>query len=307
MEIEAAWLHFVEGLTQAEIASRRGLSRMRVHRLIQAAQEKGYVKIFVDRVPRHCVEVEEELIGKFGLTICTIVPVDEPRSMHDSLQLIGKATALFLHGMLEPTTERVIGIGSGRTVAAASQYLPEIHRPHTTFVSATGDFAALSNANPFEVINTLIRKTGGRGFALTAPLILEEKAERDLFLNQRAVRHVLEKLKLAEFFLIGLGHVGVNSYLDSYNLLHDMSTEDLRREGVVADLAGHFLDEQGRLISGVIADRVLTVAHDVLLEKPVYVACSGAEKAEALRAALRSGLVNGLIATSDVAKAALQS
>jgi len=80
IEIEAAWLYFVEGLTQAQIATRRGLSRMRVHRLIQAAQEKGYVKIFVDRVPSHCTGIENELIDRFCLTRCTIATAAHPRS-----------------------------------------------------------------------------------------------------------------------------------------------------------------------------------------------------------------------------------
>lgn len=304
-EIEAAWLHFVEGLTQAEIASRRGLSRMRVHRLIQGAQDKGYVKVFVDRVPKHCIDLENELMQRYGLTTCTIVPVDGTQTMYESLPVIGTASASFLHGMLESTEKRVVGIGSGRTIAAASRYLPVINRPDTSFVSATGDFAALSNANPFEVINTLVQKTGGSGYALTAPLVLEAREDRDLFLKQRAVRQTLAMLDQASFFLIGLGHIGPNSYLASYGLLEGEEAHELDRQDVVADVAGHLLNSKGEFISGGIADRMLSVSADVLRDRPVYMACSGLEKTAALRAALQSGLLDGLIATSDLAKAAL--
>lgn len=307
IEIEAAWLHFVQGLTQAQIASRRGLSRMRVHRLIQAAQDKGYVKVFVDRVPRSCIDIENELMARFGLTSCTIVPIDGQQSMYDSLPIIGSAAAFFLHGMLESTEERVIGIGSGRTIAATANALPSIARPKTEFVSATGDFAALTNANPFEVINTLVQKTGGSGFALTAPLVLEAREDRDLFLKQRAVRHALDKLKQASFFLIGLGHVGPHSYLESYGFMEGEEAGQLARQDVVADLAGHLLNSRGELISGGLADRMLSVSADVLREKAVYMACSGIEKGPALVAALRSGMLDGLIATADVAQSALSA
>jgi DNA-binding transcriptional regulator LsrR (DeoR family) len=308
MEIEAAWLHFVVGLTQAEIAERRGLSRMRVHRLIQAAQDKGYVRVFVDRVPGHCTEVENELIARFKLTSCKVVPVEKPGSMYDGLKLVGSAAAHFLHGMLERTDRRIIGIGSGRTIAAVARELPVIHRPKTSFVSATGDFAALNEANPFEVINTLVQKTGGTGFALTAPLIVEAREDRDLFLKQTAVRRTLEMAEKADFFMIGVGHIGPNSYLESYDydLVPGDEKDDLIKRGVVVDLAGHIFNAEGLPIDGGLADRMLSVRREVLLEKPVYVVCSGVEKATALLAALRSGFVTGLIATEDVARGVLE-
>lgn len=305
LEVEAAWLHFVVGLTQAEIAERRGLSRMRVHRLIQAAQDKGYVRVFVDRVPSHCTEIENALMARYGLATCTIVPVDGAGSMFETLPLVGSAAALFLHGMLEPTDERIVGIGSGRTIARMARDLPVIRRPNTAFVSVTGDFAALNEANPFEVVNTLVQKTGGTGFALTAPLIVEAREDRDLFLKQTAVRRTLEKAEQANFIIIGVGHVGPNSFLQAYDLDPGAAATEILGHGVVADLAGHLLDADGRPISGGLADRMLSVRREVMLEKPVYAVCSGVEKADALLAALRSGLLTGLIASSDLAEAAL--
>ncbi|MFC4171416.1 sugar-binding transcriptional regulator [Microvirga sp. GCM10011540] len=306
IEVEAAWLHFVVGLTQAEIADRRGLSRMRVHRLIQAAQDKGYVRVFVDHVPSHCIDIEDKLIERFALKSCKIVPVERDGSMHESLGLVGSAAALFLHGMLEPTDERIIGIGSGRTIAAMARCLPTIRRPKTSFVSVTGDFAALNEANPFEVLNSLVQKTGGTGFALTAPLVVEAREDRDLFLKQAAVRRTLQKAEDASFFIIGIGHVGPNSFLESYDLVVGAEVAALKKQGVVGDLAGHLFDEEGRPVEGGLADRMLSVRREVLLAKPVYAVCSGVEKSAALLAALRSGFLNGLVATADVANAALK-
>lgn len=306
LEVEAAWLHFVAGLTQAEIAERRGLSRMRVHRLIQAAQDKGYVRVFVDRVPSHCLDLENALIERFGLTICTVVPVEQPGTMFDSLSRVGSAAALLLHGLLEPTDERIIGIGSGRTIARMAREVPAIRRPKTTFVSVTGDFAALNEANPFEVVNALVQKTGGTGYALTAPLIVEAREDRDLFLKQAAVRRTLQMAELANFFVVGVGHVGPNSFLHSYDLVLDGDgPADLDLDGVVADLAGHLLDADGAAVSGGLADRMLSVGADVMRDRPVYAVASGIEKADALVAALRSGYLNGVVVSSDLARAAL--
>lgn len=305
LEIEVAWMHYISGLSQAEIADRRGLSRMRVHRLIQAAQDKGYIKIFVDSFPDHCLALEEQLIQRYGLTSCKVVPVVDNGTMFDSIELVGSAAALFLHGKLESTAERSIGIGSGRTIAAMARALPAIRRPNTTFVSITGDFAALNAANPFEVINTLVNKTEGVGFALTAPLILESREDRDLFLKQTAVQRTLARAETAEFFLIGLGHLGSHSYLGSYDLILRDEEGNLIRKGVVADLAGHLLDQNGKPVEGELADRMLSMRRDVLMEKPTFAVCSGCEKAHALLAALRSGMLNGVIASEDLVRAVL--
>lgn len=305
LEIEVAWMHYISGLTQAEIADRRGLSRMRVHRMIQAAQDKGYIKIFVDSFPDHCLALEDELIQRYGLTSCKVVPVIDGGTMFDSIELVGSAAALFLHGKLESTAERSIGIGSGRTIAAMARALPAIRRPNTTFVSITGDFAALNAANPFEVINTLVNKTEGVGFALTAPLILESREDRDLFLKQTAVQRTLARGETAEFFLIGLGHLGAHSYLGGYDLILRDEENKLIQNGIVADLAGHLLDQNGQAVEGGLADRMLSLRRDVLMERPTYAVCSGREKAHALLAALRSGMLNGVIASEDLVRAAL--
>ncbi len=44
----AAWLSFIGGYTQEEIAQRLGLSRVKINRLIAEATEAGLVRVFVE-------------------------------------------------------------------------------------------------------------------------------------------------------------------------------------------------------------------------------------------------------------------
>lgn len=301
MEIEAAWLHFVAGLTQAEIAKRRGLSPVKVHRLIQAAQKKGFVRVFMDRVPSICADLETSLMNEFDLMSCTVVPTSGQSDMFGTLDVAATAGARFLYGMLDSTDQRTIGIGSGRTIASVVRHLPSINRPNTTFVSITGDFASMNEANPMEVVHTLMRKTGGSGYALTAPLIVDVKEDRDLFLRQRSVRIALEKAAGAEFFLIGIGHIGPNSFWDRWGLVSG-DDRDLLDKKIVADLAGHPLDADGQPKPCELADRLISLDLAVFKSRPVYAVCCGVEKEMALKASLRSGLLEGLIVTADLAE-----
>ena len=55
-KVRAAWLYYVEGLTQEQIAEALGLSRIKVIRMLAAARSEGLVKIRIDaRSARRCI------------------------------------------------------------------------------------------------------------------------------------------------------------------------------------------------------------------------------------------------------------
>lgn len=303
---DVAWLHLVQGLSQAEVADRRGMSRMKVHRLLQLAYERGYVRVFVDRVPTFCMELEKELMAAFGLSVCMVAPDGGTEGdMFSAMSVVSTAAASFLFNRLESTEPRTIGIGSGRTMAATVRSLPSVHRPDTSFVSLTGDFAVLNDANPFEVINTLIQKTGGKGHAFTAPLIVETAADRELFLRQRGMSWAMKLVNEADFYFTGLGHVGVNSFFESYSLLSKLEIKELRDLNVVADIAGNLLTDTGKFITESVALRTIGVSPAILSSHELIIVAGGAEKAQAGFAALKSGCVNGFITNEGMAKAIL--
>lgn len=300
---EIAWMHYVGGLSQAQIATRRGLSKMKVHRLVQTAHEQGIIKIFVSDVPSACVDLETRLMEAFNLSSCTIVPDTEmPQTMDGTMPAIASAGAQFLHARLESTEPVVMGIGSGRTMSAVVKSLPAIRRRKVEFISVTGDFAALRGANPFEVIHTLIDKTEGKGYAFTAPLIVDTEADRDLFLRQGSIRNSFKRLREASMIMVGVGHVGPGSFLQSFGLLSDAEQVEMARTGVVADLAGNLMDNEGQFVDSSIARRILGMERELLHECEVVAICAGLEKWSAARAALRSGCLNGFISSRSVAE-----
>lgn len=303
---EIAWMHYIGGLSQAEIAERRGLSRMKVHRLVQAAHDKGMVRFFVDEVTSSCLDVENRLMARYGLSSCTVAPDSGlPGMMESAIPVVAVAGAAFLLGRLEPTEPMVFGIGSGRTMAEVVRHLPVIRRRKAEFVSATGDFAALSSANPFEVINTLILRTGGSGYALTAPLVVDSEADRDLFMRQRSIRAAQEKLATASLVIGGIGHIGPGSFLQSFGLVTEAEMAELSRSGATADLLGNLLDEEGRAINTAISRRMISIDRDLLAEREVVAVVGGTEKWRATRSVLRSGFLNGIITTQALAEKVL--
>ena len=74
MSIRAAWMSFVGGATQGEIASRLGISTAKVHRLIAHAQRTGLVRFQIVGRPADCLEIEAALVEEYGLSSCLIAP-----------------------------------------------------------------------------------------------------------------------------------------------------------------------------------------------------------------------------------------
>ena len=54
----AAWLSYIGGYTQSEVAKRLQVSPVKAHRLIQQAQQQGIVKIYIEGAVASCASME---------------------------------------------------------------------------------------------------------------------------------------------------------------------------------------------------------------------------------------------------------
>ncbi|MFJ5369577.1 helix-turn-helix domain-containing protein, partial [Bosea sp. CER48] len=73
-KVRAAWLYYVEGLTQEQIAEALGLSRIKVVRMLAAARTEGLVKIRIDARSARQAGLERGLVTRFGLDEAVVVP-----------------------------------------------------------------------------------------------------------------------------------------------------------------------------------------------------------------------------------------
>ena len=84
-KVRAAWMYYVTGLNQSEIASQLGTSRPVVQRLIAAAKEEGIVSIGLHHPVAHCLNYAQLLQEKSQLSDCALVPVDTSESMLEAV------------------------------------------------------------------------------------------------------------------------------------------------------------------------------------------------------------------------------
>ena len=163
----AAWLSFIGGYTQEEIARKLGLSRVKINRLIAEATEAGLVRVFVEGTAAECVALEDRITAHWKLDFCSVSPTVGEGLL--PLRTLAAAGAHYLHNVLERGEKKLIGIGHGRTLDEVVKYLPRVPRPEVRFVSLLGSLTRHAAANPFDVIHRLAEVTGAECYFMPAP------------------------------------------------------------------------------------------------------------------------------------------
>src|SRR5215471_15002368 len=71
-----AWLYYVAGKTQQQIAAALHISRQTAQRLLGVAIERNLVNVRLSHRIGACAELEEALRRRYGLELCEVVPFD---------------------------------------------------------------------------------------------------------------------------------------------------------------------------------------------------------------------------------------
>lgn len=299
----AAWLSYVGGLKQEQIADRLKVSRMKVHRLIAEAHRRGMVRIFVEGTPADCVALEDALVRRYaGLEFAIVAAGLGDDDAELPLTTLGAAGARYLHGTLEARGARLIGVGHGRTLAAVVEGLPRVARPDVTFVSLLGGLIRNAVANPFELIQRLRERTGGESYFMPVPFVADSVEDKAVLLAQTSLRHVFDLAGRAELHLVGIGDVSARAYMREAGMVTEADFRRLAGAGAVGEVLGQFLDGAGRPLDIDVNHRSIGLRPDDLRGKRTVAIAGGAGKVAAIDAVLRAGFVTGLI--TDEATAA---
>jgi len=296
----AAWLHYVEGLTQIEVAKQLGLAPLKAHRLIARAVRDGLIRVFVEGPIGACIELERGLRQCFGLASCRVVPTGSEAGL--PLRALGRAAAGFLHGTLDRGEHRVIGVGHGRTLAAMVSELPRCPAKGVRFISLLGSLPRVMAANPYDVIYHLADKTSADADLIPVPFLANTPEDRAVLLRQEGVAETLAAAGTATLFLIGIGEVGGRAFLPSSSAIVAREVAGLQQAGAVGEVLGHYFDRDGRPVETPLRDKVIGLAPEVIRGRQAIAVAGGSDKAPAIQSVLRSGLLSGLITDEATAR-----
>jgi lsr operon transcriptional repressor len=304
LRVRVAWLYFMEGLTQADIAGKLGITRLRANRLLAEARASGLVSIQVNAQLAGCVELERQLVGETGLKDAVVVPT--PSDPDQIAVALGRATADYLARHLGETRVRGLGIGWGTTLRETIRHLRNASFPELAVNSMMGGLTRGLELNTFEIASEFARRINGQCNYLAAPIYAGSPRSRDIILAQDVFREALQRLATNDVALLSVGDLSRRSLLIRYGLPHDVTVDSLRAAGAVGDIMGTFLDSRGEPIRHALNRRVIAAPLAMLRDiASVIVASGGLNKTAVLASVLRARLCSVLVIDEVAAHAVL--
>jgi DNA-binding transcriptional regulator LsrR (DeoR family) len=287
-----AWLYYVDGLTQKEIAERVGLSRLKVVRLLQRARAEGVVQINLASDLRLNTGLARGLEERFSLQEAIVTePVADPELGEE----IGRAGGRFLDRVLRANL--TLGIGMGRTVASLLPHVPSRNLENAVIRTLAGAYEEPGReTNAYDISWRLADQLDATVEPLHCPLIVATRETRDALLEDRLLRSVLDNLAKCDLALIGLGALDVDSPLARMGYCTTGQLNVLKKQGAVGEILGRFYDLEGKVLESEFDGRTIGISISQLSQIPTVVAMAfGPRKTLTILGALRTGCINVLI------------
>ncbi|MBK1696402.1 hypothetical protein CKO21_03995 [Rhodovibrio salinarum] len=296
-----AWYYYFEGQTQAAIAQRLRMSRVRVNRILAQCREEGLVQIRINSKLTSCVALERALERRFDLHEAVVIP--SPRAEADIPAVLGAAAGAYMSDILNDNQS--VGVGWGRTLYHSLRSVRRRPLTGLSVVSLLGGLTRASAMNTYETAARFADLFGAECYYIAAPAFTDTEASRDMLMQQEVLQEVFDKARQVDIALVSVGKATTDSTIYRLGLVSEKEIAELQALESVGDLLGHYLDAEGRLVDHSLNNRVMALSPLHLDQVGQVVLVSGGpSKVPAVRASLLGGYVNTLI-TDEVAANAL--
>lgn len=292
----AAELYYRNGLSQAEVATRMGVSRPTVSRMLSQARQTGLVRI--DLVPPSApAGVAAQVERALSLQKVYVVAGEAKSGARLAAELDRAITDLGL------TRGDVLLVSSGRAVSEA---IPEM-RVLVPGVSVVPTLGGLYEDEPWyrtnEIATSLAAVLSGRALPLASPAIPGERLLATLA-DEPGIERTREAWSVARAAILAIG-AAIQS---RESVPAHLPVGDPGLDRAVGDITSRFFDSRGRPLHYAGDDRLQAISLEMLRDVPGSVGVGmGTVKVEAIRAAVRGGYITRLVTDEPTARALIET
>lgn len=296
--------YYEQHLTQDAIAQNEHLSRATISRILQCAQQQGYVKTIVINPLENIHSLEEKVQKTFKLKhVCIVNTISQDSDVIK--EAIGRAGAKYLMSIIK--SGDVLGITFGTTTMELVRALPETNVPDIHIVSLGGcAYESVLDDHSFDAARVASKKLGGKLRLLYTPVIACTKEVKEAFLTDSNTRRTLEKMDQCNILINGVGMFIKDSMLHQYGYISKEELQRLESKHTVGNICSRYYDINGNTTDQDIDDRTLTFPLSKFREKEYSICLAGSkQKTAAILGALHGKHINVLITDVETAKALL--
>ena len=301
----AAW-YYEDDLDQIEIGRKIGKSRSMVSRLLREARDEGLVQFRVRYPLRRDSLLERELQTTFGLEHARVLAGTHDLEYDGMMRRLGRLASRALERRLH--SQMRVTVGWGAALYHVTKAMPEIQLDDVMVLQAMGSVGDGDSAiDGSDLARRMATRLNGDFRALAAPLFVDREGTAESLLADRTIAATLAMARSAEVAVTGIGSIDSSlSGLRRAGYFDDEELEQMRNDGVVGDLMGYLLDENG-VVLDIPQNRKVVALHPEELSdvETVVGVAGGAAKAAAILAALRGSYLDVIVTDSVAAEAIL--
>lgn len=304
INVKTAWLYYVEGLTQEQIAEKLNVSRVKIMRTLAACTADGVVITIINAPTASQVALERELEKRWALNAAVVVPT--PSDPEHLEKAIGHAVAAYLGEHMQDGM--TLAIGGGATLHSSLGFLSRRPLQGASVVALVGSLPHSQWINPSIVAAKVADVFEVDSYQITAPVTVDSPVLRDLLWAQPALQDVKQRAASADIALLTVGDMSPDATIFRHGIVPPSLIAPLTAKGAVANMLCYFIDAGGELVEHEVNKRVMAIDLDVVAQVPnVILAAGGRRKVPAILAALNAVDTNVLITDSDTAAALMAS
>ena len=293
---KAAWYYYMEGMTQQQVSETLGISRMKVVSFLDQARQDGLVQFKVRSEQGNRMQLEKDMMKKFGLLDVYIVPT----SPEDINKSVAKAAAQYINDKLKDND--YINIGYGETISHTLHHLLSYLDKKVSFISLAGGVSvyakSLIGSSQFNGFNSSVNI-----HLIPAPLIMSNKDLATALCEENSIKNILDMTKSSEYTLIGIGALNTAATIYREGHITETDLHLLERKGAIGDILSQFYDKDGNILDVELHDRLISVRLETLKEKKNVIGVAGGKsKVKSIHAAIKAKIVDILITDEETAK-----
>ncbi|MEM6761509.1 MAG: sugar-binding transcriptional regulator [Pseudomonadota bacterium] len=254
--IRAAWIYYVEGKTQSEVAQILGLNRVAVTRLLSEAKRRHEVTVTVTSEIEDVVALERKLEQRFGIERVVVAPLSEPGA--DPTRVIAAAAGRHVSGLI--SNNMTVGVGWGRTLYEMLGFLEPRALRDVRVISCLGGISEAKRYNPAEFAWRFAELYDAEGFLVPAPALVDSMQTKHALVEHCGLDQVFQLAEASDIALLSCG--GITNLTTSYRIGHVSETErrSLIECGAVGDVLYNFIDENGTVVDHSVNERCISVS-----------------------------------------------
>ena len=311
--VQVAQKYYIDGYTQDKIAKQFGLSRSSVSMILADAREYGIVEINIKNPKKYNEELSEELIKKFNLIKCFVIPTSIA-TINILTKIIASNGAFIAEK--EITSNSTVGVAWGSTIY---EFMLSFNNTNNLndievvpLIGGTNRLTSEFQLN--EMVRKLASKLQGTPSFIHAPAYAESIKDRELYMQSQLMQGIADKWTHLDVAIVSVGslpeyyennHLFDNKVLFDPFVIKTMFEQD--NERAVGDICGRRFNIKGQFLNCDHNKKLIAIDTESLHNvKKVICIATGKHKILSIIGALRTKTINILITDENTAKSVLE-